>query len=289
MSAAANLACFHSWFAGLEAARLQPLLLHPAAACACRQHTKWRQHGTHAAWLHLSGSGPAGTAPASGLCRQDRHCSQVCNGGFSRGFPPLAGTWYSLSVPAVASPPGACCRRRFFAALATEPPGVRAAVQEATASLASAFRCAVPTAFFKHANSPLAIRLSQPWVPARSLCRDAKGETAAALQQLLLESVGQQQPEAVRMAALQVRRPQLLVANRRRRWSRQGGFRPHRCPLTLSHAAAAPSPTRYAAVGHQAVPIRPHPCTLPVHPRGSRPSLPDCRGSGRGPAPSQVC
>ncbi|EFN52702.1 hypothetical protein CHLNCDRAFT_138705 [Chlorella variabilis] len=61
---------------------------------------------------------------------------------------------------------------RFFAALATEPPGVRAAVQEATASLASAFR-------------------------------DAKGETAAALQQLLLESVGQQQPEAVRMAALQ--------------------------------------------------------------------------------------
>jgi hypothetical protein len=35
--------------------------------------------------------------------------------------------------------------------------------------------------------------------------RGAEGETAAALQQLLLESVQGQQPEAVRMAALQVR------------------------------------------------------------------------------------
>ncbi|PSC71704.1 proteasome-associated ECM29-like protein [Micractinium conductrix] len=61
---------------------------------------------------------------------------------------------------------------RFFSALSTEPAGVRAAVQEATASLASAFR-------------------------------GAAGDTATALQQLLLDSVQAQQPEPVRMAALQ--------------------------------------------------------------------------------------
>jgi hypothetical protein len=43
------------------------------------------------------------------------------------------------------------------------------------------------------------------------MCRGAEGETAAALQQLLLESVQGQQPEAVRMAALQVRPRKLAV------------------------------------------------------------------------------
>lgn len=51
----------------------------------------------------------------------------------------LQGTFTQTHTPPHTTPTHPACRR-FFAALSSEPPGVRAAVQEATSSLANAFR-----------------------------------------------------------------------------------------------------------------------------------------------------
>ena len=113
-----------------------------------------------------------------------------------------------LTPPAVvatvlAASPAFHAARSFFSALATEPPGVRAAVQEATSSLALAFRCC-PAARYHSALSIRSFAACKFAVTQRvGRCRDVEGEPAAALYQLLLGSVAAQQPEAVRMAALQ--------------------------------------------------------------------------------------
>lgn len=91
-----------------------------------------------------------------------RNCSGCCRPG------PIP-----LSQPPalrLSAHPPAC---RFFAALASEPAGVRAAVQEATASLASAFRCALPGSNYCQCH-PLRLSVALP-SPRLALERQAGG------------------------------------------------------------------------------------------------------------------
>lgn len=161
----------------------------------CRRRAGPGRHGPHPVGLHLSGSGPAGAAPAAGVCGAHRHRGQVgalvgdglCRHGVCmhrcRPVYRMEPTRSVCACAAAAQHPSSCqaasscahhclqvlfcpgvralvrCSQhvqtppgvlhnpshacRFFSALATEPAGVRAAVQEATASLASAFRCTI--------------------------------------------------------------------------------------------------------------------------------------------------
>ncbi|PRW21127.1 proteasome-associated ECM29-like protein isoform X1 [Chlorella sorokiniana] len=175
-------------------ARLLSLFCRSVAAANCFPHSlttvtvclyspqttpRLRQGGMEFAVWVFKHAAPEQLAPAAGSILDG--LLQLLDDGAARGLDVTGLTLRGFTYQAVGQlaqrQPQAFAGRtdiaaRFFSALATEPAGVRAAVQEATASLAAAFR-------------------------------GAQGDTAEALQQLLADSIAQQQPEPVRMAALQ--------------------------------------------------------------------------------------